>query len=704
MDLDLNPQQLAAAQAHTSKHVQILAGPGTGKTKTLVNRVIWLLQKGIPPDEILVLTFTNRAVDIFRHRLQTVASTSQSSNLQHAAQVNVHTFHSYCQTLLSTVGPLVGFADKYAVADDQDQEYFYSEAWAQNHELPLKKGSAQLKDLTSHKRLLVQHECDQLPFSPDIATLSVDYLEPYVSPSTLKVLKSYNTILAQANMIDYSDLLLAGKHLIDHHAHRVKKTQVVLVDEFQDSSPFQWALVRDLCRNQGAHMTVVGDPDQSIFGFQGAHPAVFDTMWTEYEGDVDRIVLKTNYRSSNQVVAASTAVMRADNAGDHHYLRDADLPHGTYDSDAVPQLCENVSSGSEIQWIASEARNLLSSDPSLRPCDIGILARTNYMRDAVATQLRRAGFAVSVYGTMPSFLRSPAVAPLYMFLKFARNCDDTYFHRLVRDAPSGKVGSLVTHARLRQLLAAARAHSLSLWDIFRDPHTHSHLLDHHSVHAPHSRRAASKLKLAEFTAFGSTLQHALDLLQARPWCVKTLVTALQTVEPKLVRQTTASRHDLRQRQQSQLFAMIEQMASKMSPDTDHESLVSALVHHARIQDLRADPNEIVASTVHGAKGLEWRVVFVCDASSNNFRLKDPEDRRVLYVGMTRARERLYLSYNTETPMWGQDCIPRRLTPIIDDSRVLPHFERRVAAANFWLQKFRALNLVRLKYPRVFPMV
>lgn len=685
MDSNLNPQQREAVEATTNKHVQVLAGPGTGKTKTLVNRVIRLIESGVPPQEILVLTFTNRAVDIFRQRLELVAGAVQGAHL-----VNIHTFHSYCQHLLTTIGPRAGFLDKYSIADDQDQEYFYSEAVHSLGHAPLKQADHVL--LGQYKRSLIESEelvVEELDSDPSMAEtnkslpqLCQERMEqdPSIPSSIVSIINAYNQLLQKAHMIDYTDILLAGKYLIDEHAYLLPKLQAVLVDEFQDSSPFQWALVRNIAQRQSAHITVVGDPDQSIFGFQGADPTIFHAMYVQYEGDITRVVLRENFRSSRQIVAASTALIRA---SPDHYLGDMDMPFGTFDTTTLPELCERATLAAELQWIASEAQHLLQSDPSLRPCDIGVLTRTNYTRDLVADMLRKEGYAVSVYGT-PSILRNINVSPLYTFLKFARNCDDMYFQRLARVAPLGKVGKLISDVKLRQLRTSARRANMSLWELFCD-------LQNLQLHG-----GGRLTKLAEYNTFAQSLKEGVDSLRNDPYCVRTLIDSLKHVEPHLVRKGRT-----RDRYQSQFYSMIEEISSKVDPGAD-ESLAAALIRHSRIQDLRANPNEIVASTIHGAKGLEWRAVFVCDATTKQFRARDPEDRRVLYVGMTRARERLYVSYNTEVPMWGQEGAPKQLTTLLDDPAILCKFSRSATRESVWMQRYKGLNSVRLKFPKVFP--
>ena len=595
----LNERQREAVSAPDGPTL-VLAGAGSGKTRVIVHRIAYLVQsRSVSPDGILAVTFTNKAADEMRRRVQELLP-------RPATDLSIHTFHALCLRLLRRFGEDAGLSRAFTVYGEDDRRTLLRrvcrEIGLSEREYPLSRVSASIS--ASKNQAFSQRN------------------EGLVDPSIAKAAERYQRVLESAGGVDFDDLLLNGVELLEcserAQGYAARRFRHVLVDEYQDTNRVQYRLLRLLAPH--GNLFVVGDEDQSIYNFRGADLRNILDFERDFPGA--RVVkLEVNYRSTAAILRAASGVIG------HNIERKGktlvpSLPEGerVHLHEADDEREESAHACGIIERLRREA-------PESR---VAILLRTHAQTRAFEEELVRRNIPHQVLGGL-RFYERREIKDALAYLRLVHNRgDDASFLRAVNTPPRG-VGD-ATQALLGE---GARARGVSLWEASEA------LLDGDVV----SGRA--RVGLTSFRALIEGL--SARLVSEKPsFSLKTVLEESGLLASLQAEGETAARE--RRENLDQLVASaLEYEEGQREPSLpgflDRVSLLTDA-------DTLETPAPCLLMTLHAAKGLEFDAVFLAGleeglfphvrAAGNKPALE--EERRLFYVGLTRARSRLFLSF------------------------------------------------------------
>lgn len=617
MDLlkDLNPQQKKAVTASEGP-VLVLAGPGSGKTRVLTHRVAWLvLEQDVPPWRIIAVTFTNKAAREMRGRLQTLLGHTRANSL------TLGTFHATCARILRTDGEAIGIPRDYVIFDADDQQALVRQALRQLNIDDKRYHPAAVHAAISHaKNELILPEA----YQPTI------YFEEIVR----RVYPLYEAALRANNGLDFDDLLMETVRLFRERPDILARYQGrylhVLVDEFQDTNMAQYVLLRQLTARH-RHLFVVADEDQSIYRWRGADYRNI-TRLREDHPDLVVYLLEQNYRSTQTILDAARAIIRHNPDRTEKRLFTHRGPgvrivvHEAYDPKEEAQFVVDTIAGLVLQGEA-------------RPGDCAVMYRTNAQSRALEEAFLRAGLPYRLVGATRFYARRE-VKDVIAFLRLVHNPTETASLSRVINVPPRGIGEQT----LLALEEAARARDVPLWQIIEEVESDRGVL-------PIGGRA--RRTVAGFYQMVQAWIEARDMLSVAQLIDRVL---MDTGYEAYLRDETQDGED-RWGNVLELRAVATEYADLTLTDflTD-VALVSD------VDNLTGDVDAPTLLTLHSAKGLEFPVVFITGLEEGLLphirSLDDPEslaeERRLLYVGVTRAKERLYLTYAFRRARYGDD--------------------------------------------------
>jgi DNA helicase-2/ATP-dependent DNA helicase PcrA len=610
----LNPEQRLAAET-TEGPILILAGAGTGKTRAITFRMANLIARGVPAESILAVTFTNKAAEEMQNRV---------SDLLLRAGVPperpwLSTFHSLCARLLRREASSAGLPSNFSIFDDADQLAAIKLAIAtlnlDDEELQPRAILSQISFAKNHAKSPEMLRAEA--FTPD-------------ARHTADIYAQYEKILAQSKALDFDDLLLrSAKLLRDSAAAREKwqrRFQYIHVDEYQDTNRVQYDLLR-LLTGPHQNICVVGDEDQSIYRWRGADVSILLSFSRDFPS-AKIIRLERNYRSTQSILDAAGAVVKNNPDRLGKTLR-AEQPAG-----ANLRYFEARDAQAEAEFVAEELQKLLDDD-SDQTCAVEY--RTNFQSRAFEEAFRRRGVRYKLVGGF-SFYKRAEVQDTLAYVRLAMHSgDDIAFLRVLNVPPRG-----IGKTSLEALRETARKNSSSLWSAMEDFVT----------------AAAAGRALAPLRAF-------VDLI-AR------IQSALNEKEPAdfihFVLDETGYLAMLKDRNSPEDVARIEnleELARAVAESSDAgESFTDFLDAAALVSD--ADSFEgkpgVTLITLHSTKGLEFDHVFLTGMEENicphsrsaNEEKGVEEERRLVYVGMTRARKTLTLTRAVYRRVFGNE--------------------------------------------------
>ncbi|PYT19539.1 MAG: ATP-dependent DNA helicase Rep [Acidobacteria bacterium] len=597
----LNPQQREAV-AHTEGPLLILAGAGSGKTRVITHRIAYLISRHrIPPSATLAVTFTNKAADEMRMR---VASLLESENL--SSSPNLSTFHSFCVRLLRRDGdPLAqirpGFTRRFSIYDDEDQLALIKAAF---RHLGLDEKFMQPRAVLSR----VSHAKNSKKTPQD---LYQEATEPNLTKVAV-IFEEYEKALRQANALDFDDLLLETVRLLYHDQatrdSNNRRLSYLMIDEYQDTNRTQYELMR-LLTQAHENVCVVGDEDQSIYSWRGADIRNILDFERDYPS-ARTIRLEQNYRSTKNILEAASALVAHNKERKGKWL--------WTDSGAGEMLgfYTGFDAENEALFIADTIERLLTESPGER---VAVLYRTNFQSRQIEEALRRYGRKYIVVGGF-SFYQRAEVKDIIAYLKLALAPQDSISLLRIINTPARGIGKTLEH-NLDLLTAISR------------------MLDENQF----ATRAHAALD-----AFRRLMQELAEALAALP-----LHDGLRFVEER-----TGYRKMLEQENTPESEGRIEnldELASAAAEASERgESVTDFLDHAALVADADAVDERAHVSllTLHNAKGLEFPIVFLAGleeglfphSRSFNSEAMLEEERRLCYVGMTRAEKRLILTW------------------------------------------------------------
>ncbi|MAJ81779.1 MAG: DNA helicase II [Legionellales bacterium] len=616
----LNPQQKEVVCSPFSHHL-VLAGAGSGKTRVLVSRIVWIVsQKQVSPYNVMAVTFTNKAANELRTRVESALG----ARLQ---EIWIGTFHSICHRILRFHAKEADLTSSFQIMDSDDQQRLikkiHKEFNMDEDKWPSRKSQSFINHHKEHGKRVADVVVDQNPYNAQM----------------LKVYERYESLCRTSGLVDFTELLLRVFELlrdnVELRAHYQQRFRHVLVDEFQDTNALQYAWLK-LLTEDGSYLTAVGDDDQSIYSWRGAKVENIFIFEQDFPGAlVSR--LEQNYRSTGNILAAANEVIHfnSNRMGkklwtQSHQGEKISLYRAFNEYDEAKFVAHQLS-----KWV--EAGN--------RYEDAAILYRSNAQSRVVEEQLVRHQVPYRIYGGLRFFDRAE-IKDAIAYMRLVVNPDDDAAFERVINTPTRGIG----HQTLEVIRDHARTTGVSMW---------SALLEVINQQGLPSRALSA---VASFVDLRSQLVErvssvAIDLASEEIIRTSGLLSMLQ-----------AEKTDKNQAKIENLFELVN--AAKQFKDSQEEATILDFLSQAALDTGESETQGVVHGvqlmTLHAAKGLEFPMVFLLGLEEGLFPHKmsasDPdrleEERRLCYVGMTRAMKKLCLTYAEVRRMYGHETYQR----------------------------------------------
>jgi DNA helicase-2/ATP-dependent DNA helicase PcrA len=612
---DLNPVQREAVTSLDGP-VMIVAGAGSGKTRVLTYRTAHLVHLGVPPGSILALTFTNKAAGEMKRRIETLVG-------EKSKPLWMGTFHSFCARLLRFEAEKVGYTRNFTIYDTDDSQ-------ALVRGIMQSFGISQQQFSPSGIRSRISVAKNQM-LAPGPYRNSGN--DPLVE-RTAQVYEEYERRLKNSNAMDFDDLLLKPLELFSRHRDVLERYQYrfkyVLVDEYQDTNRVQYLLIRELA-DRYKNICVVGDDAQSIYAFRGAD--IRNILDFERDYPACKVFrLEQNYRSTQTILNVAGSVIR-------HNLDQIPKNLWTKNGEGEPvvlTVCENEAD--EGAWIAAAiTEEIRRNKRDLK--DFAVLYRTNAQSRSIEDALRRNGMAYILVGGV-AFYRRKEIKDVLAYLRVLVNPKDDESLLRVINVPARGIGE-TTIEKVRRF---AQRHALSLFETLAAADLGNELAERslkpvRQVHA----------LLAKYLALRSSMS-ASELARA----LVDELGFLAALKDENTSESLARRENI-----IELVSALSEFSDTRPGATLEEFLEEvALVADVDMADF--DRNAVTLMTIHAAKGLEFPVVFVSGLEEGLFpiagaledRKELEEERRLMYVGVTRAMQKVFLSYATARYRFG----------------------------------------------------
>ena len=624
LDLDsLNTEQRAAVE-HGSGPLLIFAGAGSGKTRVVTTRIAKLIGEGLSPARILAVTFPNKAAREMQERVERQLGGK-------AAGIWMGTFHALCSRMLRIEGKAIGLHPQFTIYDDADQMSLVRDI--------LKKKNIEDKGIQPRAVLSEISNAKEKLWTPERhAEQAAGYFEKIAT----EVFRAYNTLLEKANALDFDDLLLYTVRLLEQRPDVLEKYQDrflhVLVDEYQDVNQAQYQIVK-LLSGRHRNIVVVGDDDQSIYAWRGADVGLILKFGSDYP-DAKIVKLEQNYRSTKTILDAAHEVIR-------HNRSRADKQLWTDNAQGVPITIFGAGTERDEAMAVAE-RVLLDTRAGRRTYrDFAVLYRTNSQSRVLEEAFLTLRIPHVLVGGQ-RFYERKEIKDMLAYMRLAVNANDDVSARRVVNVPVRGVGATTVQA----CEAWAAERGLPLWFALIDQEMQAGL----------PSKAAGGLR-----AFTSAIEEARSLALSGPVTpvLKHLLDASGIVDALKAERTEESLARL-DNLQEMLTVTIEYDVSSEAPSLGEFLESVALV--ADIDGLDDHAGDAVAlMTLHSAKGLEFPVVFLTGLEEGIFPHSRSmasdreleEERRLCYVGMTRAREELHLLHANRRTVFGTPAFNRR---------------------------------------------
>jgi DNA helicase II / ATP-dependent DNA helicase PcrA len=610
---DLNPAQREAVLA-TEGPVLVVAGAGSGKTRVLTYRIAHLVSAvGVKPQEILAITFTNKAAGEMRERLEGVLGGI-------ARTMWVMTFHSACGRILRTEAPKLGYRSNFTIYDQADHVRVVQLCLGELERDP--------------KRFVPRGIHSQISNAKNLLITPDDYkarVSSFYDQTVADVYELYQGRLFASNAVDFDDLLMLTVQVLERFPEARKRWQkafrYVLVDEYQDTNHAQYRLLQLLA---GEHQNVfaVGDPDQSIYAFRGAD--IRNIMEFERDfGGAKQIALEQNYRSTNAILRAANAVI-----SENRERKPKNLWSELGEGDPI-RVIEVEDEHAEARFVAAEIAGLV--DEGFAGSEIAIFYRTNAQSRVLEDVLVRQDIPYQVIGG-PKFYERAEIKDAIAYLQVIDNPSDAISLTRIANRPRRGIGD----ASLARVRAYADAHGLSLWEALEHPEEAG------CGGAP--LKAIDKFR----TLMQSSMSGALEL--PVPELLERVLDQSGYLESLEAERTIEA-----QGRSENLMELVG-VAREYQESAENPSLSEFLQQISLFSDQDAIEEErslVTLMTLHNAKGLEFRAVFLIGMEEGVFphsrSIEEQgleEERRLCYVGLTRAQERLVLTHAAARSLWG----------------------------------------------------
>lgn len=607
MAVELNERQREAV-IHGDGPLLVLAGAGSGKTRVITTRVARLVGDGMAPSSILALTFTNKAAGEMRHRLGAMLGAR-------AGELWMSTFHSASAQILRRHIHHLGYTSSFSIYDDQDTTKLLRQCLADegvNDQAGTQAAIAWAIDRAKNEGL-GPDELAQRPMSGD---------------AIVRVYQRYQRALKRQNAVDFGDLIMLAARVLRERPDVLERYRTrlrhVLVDEYQDTNRAQYVLLRLLAAGERPNLCVVGDDDQSIYGWRGAEVRNILDFERDFP-DAVVIRLEQNYRSTKTILAAAGAVVANNNDRKGKTLWTAN-PDGAPITVAVAE--DDLA---EARLVMSEVRRLVKAGRALH--DIVIFYRTNAQSRAVEEAAMRSALPYAIVGGI-RFYERKEIKDLLAYLRVLANpADDASLERVI-NTPTRGIGDQTVAA----LRSAAMGAGIAITELLQ-------------LRSPVPGLATSSA--SRVRAFGDMLQALRDALDGDSLAAL-LERLLELTSYREKLEDAGAERASRVENIDELLAVARDFDQRSGADEDTRTRLGRFLEEAALITDWDRQNEsrdrLTLMTLHTSKGLEFPIVFILGMEEGIFPhqrvLDDPqqleEERRVCYVGMTRARAELYL--------------------------------------------------------------
>ena len=615
----LNEKQREAA-SQIDGSILILAGAGSGKTRTITYRIAHMIENvGISPYSILAVTFTNKAAKEMRERVEDLVGDV-------AKACTISTFHSFGMRLLRMYASEVGYNPNFTIYDTDDQKRIVK-AILKGQNISFNGVKLTERDIVS----IISKIKEEIKTLDEYSVMNKQIIEVY---------DKYNRALLESNAMDFSDILLNTYKLLQNSSilEKIqKKYKYIMIDEYQDTNNLQYKII-DLIARKSSNLCVVGDENQSIYGFRGANILNILNFENNYN-NAKIIKLEENYRSTSTILDAANELIKNNKSS-----KDKKLWTQNGKGDLIKVLvCDNARD--EVSKIIDIIKE--NHQNGIPYKDMTILYRTNMQSRVFEEGLLRYNIPHKVFGGI-SFYSRAEIKDIIAYLSIIVNPQDELNLQRIVNVPKRKVGE----KGIEKIIAFARENNLNLLDAL------SHIKDISGL------TATGKEKLSEMYDIIKELKN-LSYSETASYIVETLLDKIKYID--YVKETyddaDARIENIEEFKNSILELENVVGVLRLSEYLENVSLVSAT------DDLEDEKDYIKLMTIHNSKGLEFPIVFLVGFENEIFpgarasfdEKEMEEERRLCYVALTRAEKKLYLSHTAIRFVYGQD---RLATPSI----------------------------------------
>lgn len=613
----LNDKQREAVM-HVDGPCLVIAGAGSGKTKVLTTRIANLIDKGIPSYNILAITFTNKAAKEMRDRLEKLVPNNNAF---------VGTFHSLGVRIIRENASKLGLDRTFSIVDSDDVLSIIKKIMKDNGYDPKLNPPSYIRNKISSIKndMLTNDEIERLFIDPKDKIAKQVYYE-------------YLDVLKKNNSVDFDDLLRLPVKLFQENKDILEayqdKFKYILIDEYQDTNEVQYKLSKLLARKY-KNIFIVGDPDQSIYMFRGANFRNILNFEKDYK-DAVVIPLEENYRSTKYILDTANSVIK-----NNKERKEKNLWSNNGNGTKVTYL-RAYDGKHEIQLVLDEIKKL--KEQGYESGDIGVLYRTNAQARLVEEMFLKSGEPYKVVGSYYFYSRKE-IKDLICYLRLVLNNDDEISLRRVINVPKRGIGE----ATLKKLEEEAKEQNTSMFQVISK-----------------GKELAFKELIRDITQEGEDLS-LTDLIEL-------------ILEKSGMRKELEDDKTLENELRLDNLEEFKSITKTFEDRTGSESLADFLEEISLIADIsehKDEENVVTLMTIHSAKGLEFKVVFLIGMEDGIFPHQNSfleeegleEERRLCYVGITRAKERLYISNAKRRMLYGKDVVnpPSRFIKEIDQN-------------------------------------
>ena len=623
---DLNEAQLNAV-LKTDGPSMVIAGAGSGKTRVLTYKIVHLVENGVDPFEILALTFTNKAAREMKLRISSMIGESESKNIW------MGTFHSVFAKILRFEAHKIGFTSDFTIYDTQDSERLISSIIK---EKTLDKDLYRPKSIRNRISSLKNNFITVNGYFANNELVESDNLSR--KPETGNIYKEYSERLIKSNSMDFDDLLMKTNELLNNYPEVLAKYQekfkYILVDEYQDTNNSQYLIVKSLS-DKYQNICVVGDDAQSIYSFRGANINNIINFRNDYD-EVEVFRLEQNYRSTKNIVNAANSVI------DHNKNK---IEKEVWTDNDFGDRVEVRANESDI----AEARSLCQKIVSLNNINlsnVAILYRTNAQSRPIEDSLRLNKIPYQIFGGV-SFYNRKEIKDVLAYLRLIVNSSDEESLKRIINYPARGIGQVT----INKIILAAKKYDLTLYDTIQKNNELSIGLSNSVL-----IKLQNFIDLIDVFKIQNQKLNAFDLTKEVIEKVKIIDELKKDDSPEGI-----SRVENVQELLNGIRDFIEDQKELVDSNDKLSEFLSTVSLSTDFDIENEDQDKVSLMTLHLSKGLEFKHVFIVgleedlfpSALSYNTRSELEEERRLFYVGITRAKENLYLSYANSRYRWGK---------------------------------------------------